>query len=316
MTVKGIRLRLKWALLSAVDLFGFPLKLKDRKGEVQIICFHGICADTDEYINGRFCKESAFREVLTEIKQHFHIVSLDDFLANRLHPDKLNVLITFDDGYRNNLTIAQPIIEELQIPITIFVTGRTDFPLWTDLFDIASANPSESGNILNELIAHSGVKTIKELKAWIPLQPKEVVLEINRKLNNLPETLLHKNRVFWELLSDHDLGLLQTRPLVSLANHGANHLSFVTLSDEEMTQEINEVRTRLSNIGSVYGSIFAYPYGHHTEKTIKHLSQIDMKQQHLAEYAVEDAPYLFQRMAINPFISSRNMLRIIHKGQF
>lgn len=316
MTVKGIRLRLKWAMLSAVDLLGFPLNMKGREGEVQIVCFHGICADTDEYINGRFCKESSFRDILTALKEHVHIIGLDDFLANRLNPDKLNVLITFDDGYRNNLTLALPIIEELGCPITIFVTGRTDVPLWTDLLDLASAHPSESGNILNELFAVSGLKKAKELKAWIPLQPKEVVLEINRKLNDIPETLLHKNRVFWELLSDKELGLLQTRPLVSLANHGSNHLSFITLTDEQITQEIEEVRTRLNKIGSAYASVFAYPFGHHNQATIARLDALAIRQQYLAEYAVENAPHLLQRMAVNPFISTRNMLRIIQKGTF
>lgn len=316
MTVKGIKLRLKWMLLSAIDLLGFPLKLEGRKGEVQILCFHGICADTDAFINGRFYQATAFRNLLSEIQQHFHIISLDDFSANRLNPDKLNVLITFDDGYRNNLTLALPVIKELQIPVTIFVTGRTDLPLWTDLFDVATAHPSESGAILNELLTFSGVKTVKELKAWIPLQPKEIVLEINRKLNELPGSLRDKTRVFWELLSDDDLRILQAQSLVSLANHSANHWSFVTLSNEEMTQEINEVRTRLGKIGSDYGSVFAYPYGHHNAATVTQLVELGIEQQHLTESGIIEAPYLFERMTINPFISTRNMLRIIQKGRF
>ena len=316
MTVKGIRLRLKWAMLSAVDLLGFPLNLKGREGEVQIVCFHGICADSDTYINGRFYQETAFRKLLLAIQQHFHIISLDDFRANRLNPDKLNVLITFDDGYRNNLTLALPIIEELQIPVTIFVTGRTDLPLWTDLFDIAMANPTESGTVIADVLALSPVKTAKELKAWIPLQPKERVLEINRQLNRIPDSLRAKTSVYWELLSDDDLRSMQQQRLIRLANHGANHLSFVTLTDEQMAQEIDEVRTRLNNIGSAYASVFAYPYGHHNANTIRYLKEIDLEQQHLAEYAVEQAPYLLQRMAVNPFISTRNMVRIIQKGTF
>ncbi|MBI3238991.1 MAG: polysaccharide deacetylase family protein [Flavobacteriia bacterium] len=316
MTVKGIRLRLKWALLSAVDLLGFPLKLEGREGEVQILCFHGVCADTDEFINGRFHKESEFRDLLTELKQRFHIISLDDFLANRLNPDKLNILLTFDDGYRNNLTLVLPIIEESGCPITIFVTGRTDLPLWTDLVDLAAAYPSESGTILNELLVISGLKTSKELKAWLPLQPTEVVLEVNRKLNELPELFLDNTRVFWELLSDNDLRLLQTRPLVSLANHGANHLSFVTLTEDQMAQEINEVQTRLNNIGSAYSSVFAYPYGHHDEVTIARLNELGIEQQFLSEWEEKEAPYLWKRLTLNPFISTRNMLRIIYKGEF
>ncbi|MES2557659.1 MAG: polysaccharide deacetylase family protein [Bacteroidota bacterium] len=316
MTVKGISLRLKWALLSAVDLLGFPLKLNGRKGEVQIICFHGICADSDAFINGRFYHITAFRKLLSEIQQHFHIISLDDFSANRLNPDKLNVLITFDDGYGNNLTLALPIIEELQIQVTVFVTGRTDLPLWADLLDIATAYPSESETIINELLAFTQVKTAKELKAWIPLQPKEMVMEINRKLNELPGTLLDKTRVFWQLLSDDDLRMLQAQPLVSLANHGANHLSFVTLTDAEMTREIMEVQTRLTNIGSKYGSVFAYPYGQHNPATVTRLTDLGITQQYLTESGTMDKPYLFQRMTVNPFISTNNMLRIIQKGTF
>lgn len=316
MTVKGIKLRLKWALLSVVDLLGFPFKPEGRKGEVQIVCFHGICADTDALINGRFYHATAFRNLLLEIQQHFHIISLDDFSANRLNPDKLNVLITFDDGYRNNLALALPVIEELQIPVTVFVTGRTDLPLWTDLFDIATAHPSESEVILNDILTFSGVKTVKELKAWIPLQPKEIVLEINRKLNELPGTLLDKTRIFWELLSDDELRTLQTHSLVSLANHSANHWSFVTLSDEEMAQEIKGVQTRLSTIGSKYGSVFAYPFGHHNSATITCLTALGIEQQYLTESGIIEVPDLFKRMTVNPFISTGNMLRIIQKGTF
>ncbi|HLP55694.1 MAG TPA: polysaccharide deacetylase family protein [Fluviicola sp.] len=314
MTVTGTRLRLKWALLSAVDLFGFPLKLKGRKGEVQVICFHGICPDTDQLINGRFYHRTKFRTLVSEMQRHFHIISLDDFLFNRLSTEKLNVLITFDDGYRNNLTPALPVLEELQLPATIFVTGRTDLPLWADLLDVAAAYPSESQEMLQQAMSIAGMKNPKELKAWIPLQPKAVVMEMNQKLSELPAPLLEKTRVFRELLSDDDLRTMQEHPMVSLANHGANHLSLVTLSDEETAQEIDEVRTRLTNIGSPYASVFAYPFGHHNPESVKRLTELGITHQFVSENS--SAPGVTERMTVNPFISVKNMLRIIQKGTF
>ncbi len=314
MTVTGTRLRLKWALLSAVDLLGFPLKLEKRKGEVQVICFHGICADTDKLINGRFYHSSKFRTLVSEMQRHFHIISLDDFLFNRLSTEKLNVLITFDDGYRNNLTLALPVIEDLKVPVTVFVTGRNDLPLWADLLDIAVANSLDSSGIPSEIGPIDGVKNSKELKAWLARQPIGTVLELNRKLHELPASLLDKTRIFWELLSDDDLQTLQHHSLVSLANHGANHLSFATLSDEETVAEVNEVRERLTNIGSLYGSVFAYPYGQHDPQTVKRLKELGITHQFVSENSF--APGVTERMTVNPFISVKNMLRIIQKGTF
>lgn len=38
--------------------------------------------------------------------------------------NKLNILVTFDDGYKNNLTIAAPVLEKLEIPFLVFVASR------------------------------------------------------------------------------------------------------------------------------------------------------------------------------------------------
>jgi hypothetical protein len=76
------------------------------------------------------------------------------------------------------------------------------------------------------------------------------------------------------------------------------------------------VRTRLSNIGSTYASVFAYPYGYHNEATIAHLNDLGIEQQFLAEWEVKETPRSWKRLTLNPFISTRNMLRIIHKGEF
>lgn len=44
-------------------------------------------------------------------------------LVDTLNPRRGSVAITFDDGFRDNLTVALPLLEKYQLPMTLFVTA-------------------------------------------------------------------------------------------------------------------------------------------------------------------------------------------------
>lgn len=50
-------------------------------------------------------------------------IKIIDLFEGRSKEAPLKVAITFDDGYRDNLTIAAPILMKYQIPFTVFVTS-------------------------------------------------------------------------------------------------------------------------------------------------------------------------------------------------
>jgi peptidoglycan/xylan/chitin deacetylase (PgdA/CDA1 family) len=62
--------------------------------------------------------------------------------------ESLKIAVTFDDGYRDNLTIAAPILVNREIPFTLFVTSQ-----FIDKGDKLFLNPSE----LRELSTYPGV---------------------------------------------------------------------------------------------------------------------------------------------------------------
>lgn len=65
-----------------------------------------------------------FEEHLIILKKHFDIISTPE-LISRLSSNSLKgneLSITFDDGYKDNLTYELPIAEKYGIPITIFIT--------------------------------------------------------------------------------------------------------------------------------------------------------------------------------------------------
>ena len=50
-------------------------------------------------------------------------MSLEDFLSGRLSSESINTVITFDDGYKGWVSDALPILKELELPATFFISS-------------------------------------------------------------------------------------------------------------------------------------------------------------------------------------------------
>ena len=64
-----------------------------------------------------------FRRNLLWLKKAANVVSLNDFASGRLSAKRINVVITFDDGYRSWMSRAVPLLKELSMPATFFVAS-------------------------------------------------------------------------------------------------------------------------------------------------------------------------------------------------
>ena len=104
-----------------------------------VLCYHSvISADSpfDPRTNIAVTVEQ-FDSQLQILRKHWRPISLAELDAaiqgNRELPD-YSVFVTFDDGFRNNLTFAAPLLGSYGIPATVFLTtgliGTTDM-LWT-----------------------------------------------------------------------------------------------------------------------------------------------------------------------------------------
>ena len=57
------------------------------------------------------------------LKRSTNVVSLHDYFSGRLSLRKINVVITFDDGYKSWVTEALPVLKRLELPATFFVSS-------------------------------------------------------------------------------------------------------------------------------------------------------------------------------------------------
>jgi peptidoglycan/xylan/chitin deacetylase (PgdA/CDA1 family) len=104
-----------------------------------------------------------FRAHLHFLRRNTNVVSLDDFLGGRLTSGKMNVVITFDDGYKSWVRVAVPMLLELGLPATFFVSsgfvgltaeGETEFVRSKLL-----SQPDDSGKLTGGL----GIEDLKQI---------------------------------------------------------------------------------------------------------------------------------------------------------
>lgn len=95
--------------------------------QVTILCYHSVTAQNPpipEDPHKLHLPVSSFVKHLEYLKRYYNVISLDEFLAavreHRELPD-YSVVLTFEDGVRNFLTVATPALKRLGMPATNFV---------------------------------------------------------------------------------------------------------------------------------------------------------------------------------------------------
>jgi peptidoglycan/xylan/chitin deacetylase (PgdA/CDA1 family) len=178
------------------------------------------------------------------------------------------VALTFDDGYKDNLTLALPIAEKYGVPFTIFVTtGFLDrtADLWWDeqrfiierctklSLDYGQRTYSWIVETLEE--KYHAAQQLRILFKEMDLVKQQTSLAQLRL--QCPETYTYDS----EMLSWDDLRELSKHPLVTLGVHTCSHAVLSRLSDSEVDMEMRSSRAVLRDRLGLDFDFFAYPMG-------------------------------------------------------
>lgn len=111
---------------------------------VMVLCYHGVterASRSPHDPDGLHIRADRFAAQIDYLRRHYRPVSLLEFLSARREGRRLpnrTVVLTFDDGYRNFLTVAAPILAERGLPASVFlITDRVaetsgDEPHWSE----------------------------------------------------------------------------------------------------------------------------------------------------------------------------------------
>lgn len=309
--IAKIRRKIKWAWR---DLIRAPLPpMSTGKGEIRVLCFHGVCPDDRAYINGRFMHLTAFKNLLVLLKDRTNILSAEDFSANNISHDRLNILLTFDDGYLNNFDLALPVLDELCLPSVWFVTGQREY-LCMDLFDIAE----DARLDLHGLRALMGLPSFsaRELKRALVQANRLKVRAATKWLIDATVQVRDQYTVFWNLLQDQHLTELSKHPLVTVANHTFEHLDQTVLTKEEGLEEIKNCEARLGQYGLNAHKWVAIPYGNVNNRVLEYLEEQNYCSIFVNELTPDSDGKAVERLTVNPFISQINQAYAIYNGSY
>jgi peptidoglycan/xylan/chitin deacetylase (PgdA/CDA1 family) len=177
-----------------------------------------------------------------------------------------SVVVTLDDGYRNNLTVAWPLLKHFRIPATIFVlTGpRPKTRMWIDRVEAAVWNSAVPGVQWHGRLLR--LTTAAEKQKAIAAFAREFIC-MGEQREAAIESLCASLRVSFEepdpdrdLLTWDEIRLLRDAGL-EIGSHADYHEPLPQRSPKEVGTALTESRETLERELGAGRYALSYPYG-------------------------------------------------------
>ena len=233
-----------------------------------IIMFHEIHRDCQaELMTGTSVQ--LFEYTLDWLQRNgWSIVSLDECLEKLASNDQSRryAVLSFDDGYRDNVSVALPILERHNAPFMMYVpTGaptRSMQSWWLGLRNLFLSRDNVAIDALGRRFHcpdfRSKMSAFDEVKGWVNQDyGRAALLAPTFKQNDI--SLAALNDAYF--LDERELGKLARHPLASIGGHTTSHAALTTLEQSSARAELADNRRYLENLLQLPVRHVAFPYG-------------------------------------------------------
>ncbi len=249
------------------------------KNQNLILNYHGVVRNYDASLSKNHLPLKQFEDQMSYFKKNFNVLTVEELFKNKSKKTskRKQIAITFDDGYLNNFENAYPVLNHLNIPATIFVTGQSltnpQLPLWYDLLDLLNSKIPWI-QLRHELqqfqqIDISKYETYNLFKNFVKTTDSTFKNELSRLLEKRKRCKLifdEINKEYWQLMGPLDLQNITKNNLIEIGSHGLTHSNLDRLLETDLFNELNTSSTLLSKcIGKKIDSI-AFPDGAYNDK--------------------------------------------------
>jgi peptidoglycan/xylan/chitin deacetylase (PgdA/CDA1 family) len=259
----------KWVagLASRAPLVPDALLAMTRPGRYLILTYHRVNDDGHPFFEGT--PPALFRAQLESLRRHFAVLPLAE-LASRARSGpipKNAIALTFDDGYRDNYTHAFPVLRELGLPATLFLTTDAvdhDRMIWHDrVFDAFHrtraqalrwngavhpfSTPAEKERALTSVLS--------KLRSSSPEARDRLIEELLAELEVDPSEARGWEKLRWDDARE------MARCGVSFGAHSLDHPILTRVGADEARRQIRESKRRIEAELGLEVTAFAYPNG-------------------------------------------------------
>jgi len=251
--------------------------------KIIILMYHGF-SDTKKHkgienYQGNHINIELFRSQIKYIKENYNVISLNEYIKSCINNEKLpinSIIITIDDGYRSNYTLAFPILKEFDVSATIFLT--TDFIenknfLWVDRLGYAINNTKFIDlklNIADEefsfaLDDYKGKMSCdkrirRKLKSVDNVTIAKTIQQIEEKLNIKLSEAQNVPSIYKPLDWNEILEILKTSK-VNIGSHTHKHLILARYDNEVIQNDLSLAKRLIEKKTGIRTELFCYPNG-------------------------------------------------------
>ena len=281
----------------SIDLDQQMLRITQQSGV--ILLYHSISLKVPEALEKTLHNVTPrqFEQHLRDLSDYFRFVSLQEF--SQAASKAGLATITFDDGYKNVLENAMPIMNSFNYPCTVFLNPVTFKNHWN------------WRDKVRYLIHHRQVETFLKTHDLeftdgrfyrYSKHPLNNSADLDRALDQFLEGQVIDIYDHYPYLSALDL---IDNPLVSYGNHSQNHYVLASLNDQQQMHEIQYAHEILSKFNNLTVSdCFSAPFGGISDINSTTLNCIwDLSYQSL----------LMSRQMLQPRTSEFNKVQILER---
>ena len=254
-------------------------------GKGLALMYHEVLPDSDAPAAWTVLKASSFQQQMKFLVKWFDVISIDEALwrvSSDIQFVKPFVVVTFDDGYRGNLTSVLPIIEDLKVPITVYISSsmvESGQVYWYDKIIALIEHPEKlnidlfkfnlGGFSLNSATSEKArwgqmQQLLTALKTLTPKLREDAVQEILCRVGGVPVRL--------RMLSADEVRFLSSSPFVTIGGHSHCHNILPQISDTELKFTLGKNCELLEQWTGQDIKHFSYPNGDFDERVVAAVS--------------------------------------------
>lgn len=233
-----------------------------------VLAFHRVNDDDDPFMPA--IATSVFAARMEHIARHYTVLTVEE-LVDRVRRGRVPgkaLALTFDDGYRDNLTHAAPVLARYGLPATIFLTtgciGTREI-LWFDRLALALKTTRQThlrladGSVLRLASTADRLQAVQaalgRLKGLPDAERRETFEQLLRDLGSSPLDAPKRLMLNWDEVEVlRGLGF-------SVGAHTVSHPILSHLSPAEAWREINDSKLAIERALGTRPRAFAYPNG-------------------------------------------------------